>query len=355
MPKRLSIEPHLSLTELEQRYRQSKDAVEKSHYQIIWLLASGKSSTEVSEVTGYSLSWMYELVSGYNHMGPDSLGDKRREHPGGKTLLDDVQQAQLWQVLQSPPPDGGLWNGRKVADWLSELVGYKISRQRGWEYLKQMKLRLRVPRPTHTETDYFEQEEWKKKLTSEVAQVQKKYPDTDVEVWAMDEHRIELKPVIRRIWVDEWTVPEASVNWRFKWLWLYGFVHPQSGETYWWILPYVNTEIFNQVLADFAQHFNVGDKKHIVLTLDQAGWHTAKKLQVPEGIHIVEMPSHSPELQPAERLWPLTNEPIANRTFQDIHEVEEVVFNRCKRLLKQKDLVRGLTNFYWWPQVKVAA
>jgi hypothetical protein len=50
-----------------------------------------------------------------------------------------------------------------------------------------MKLRLRVPRPSHQETDYFEQEEWKKKLTSEVAQVQKKHPGADVEVWTMDE------------------------------------------------------------------------------------------------------------------------------------------------------------------------
>ena len=212
MPKRLSIEPHLSLAELEQRYRQSKDAVDRSHYQIIWLLASGRSSKEVSQVTGYSLSWIYELVWGYNRIGPDSLGDKRRKHPGGKTLLDDVQQAQLWQVLQSPPADGGLWNGRKVADWISELVGYKVSRQRGWEYLKQMKLRLRVPRPSHEETDYFEQEEWKKKLASQVRRVQKKYPDADVEVWTMDEHRIGLKPIIRRIWVDEWTVPVASVG-----------------------------------------------------------------------------------------------------------------------------------------------
>jgi len=67
------------------------------------------------------------------------------------------------------------------------------------------------------------------------------------------------------------------------------------------------------------------------------------------------MPSHSPELQPAERLWPLANEPIANRTFKDLDEVEEILFNRCQKLLEQKDLVRGLTNFYWWPQVTVAA
>jgi hypothetical protein len=86
-----------------------------------------------------------------------------------------------------------------------------------------------------------------------------------------------------------------------------------------------------------------------------AWWSITKKLDIPQGIHVIKMPSHSPELQPAERLWPLTNEPIANRTFQDLDEVEEVLFNRCKQLLEQKDLVRGLTNFYWWPQVAVAA
>jgi transposase len=190
MPKPISIEPHLSLTELEQRYRQAKDAVERSHYQIIWLLASGRSSRDVSQITSYSLSWIYELVWGYNRIGPGSLGDKRHEHRGGKKLLDDRQQAQLWQVLQSPPPGGGLWNGRKVANWSGELWGYSVSRQRGWEYLKEMKLPLRVPRPSHQETDYFEQEEWKKKLASEVAQVQKSHPDADVEVWTMDEHRV---------------------------------------------------------------------------------------------------------------------------------------------------------------------
>jgi hypothetical protein len=59
----------------------------------------------------------------------------------------------------------------------------------------------------------------------------------------------------------------------------------------------VDTEIFNKVLTDFAEHFSVGDKKQIILVLDQAGWHTAKKVNIPQGIHIVEMPSHSPEQQ----------------------------------------------------------
>jgi len=41
-------------------------------------------------------------------------------------------------------------------------------------------------------------------------------------------------------------------------------VHPQSGETYWWILPKVNINLFNRVLADFAKHFGPGKNKQII-------------------------------------------------------------------------------------------
>ena len=58
---------------------------------------------------------------------------------------------------------------------------------------------------------------------------------------------------------------------------------------------------------------------------------------------------YSPELQPAERLWPLTNEPIANRCFESLDELEVVLFERCRRLLQQQDLIRGLTFFHCCP------
>jgi hypothetical protein len=43
MPKRMTLAPHLSIDELEQRYRQAKELIQQSHYQIFWLLAQGKS------------------------------------------------------------------------------------------------------------------------------------------------------------------------------------------------------------------------------------------------------------------------------------------------------------------------
>jgi transposase len=162
MPKRITITPHLSVDELAQRYRQAHSPIERSHYQIIWLLAQGKRSENVVDVTGYSRNWIYELVRDYNANGPQCLGDGRRENPGATPLLTEDQQALLLQVLRGEAPDGGLWNGRKVADYLSELLDKPISRQQGWVYLRQLEWRLRVPRPQHQDADPEAQDAWKK-------------------------------------------------------------------------------------------------------------------------------------------------------------------------------------------------
>lgn len=164
MPKRLCLHPHLAIEELEKRYRQAKNVTERSHYQILWLLAQGKPSEEVAAVTGYSRNWIYELVRSYNEMGAEAVGDLRRHNRGALPKLSDEQQANLLQAIRGVAPDGGLWNGRKVADYLSEVLGAPVSRQQGWVYLKAMELHLREPRPQHQETDLEEQEAWKKKV-----------------------------------------------------------------------------------------------------------------------------------------------------------------------------------------------
>ena len=103
--------------------------------------------------------------------------------------------------------------------------------------------------------------------------------------------------------------------------------------------------------TDFADHFNIGPKKRVVLAVDQAGWHVSDKLDIPEGIHLFFLPPYSPELQPAERLWPLVNEVFANQVFEDIIELEKLIEQRCRILLCQTDLIRGITFFHWWPEI----
>lgn len=162
MPKRLTVQAHLSLEELAARYRAAKNAVERSHWQIIWLLAQGKTTHEIAEVTGYSVAWIRALIHRYNQRGPAALGDQRHTNPGGVFILSSEQQAELQQTLDAPPPDGGLWSGPKVAVWILERTGRQVHPQRGWEYLKRLEFSQRVLRPRHAKADPAAQEAFKK-------------------------------------------------------------------------------------------------------------------------------------------------------------------------------------------------
>jgi hypothetical protein len=69
MPKTIKLEPHLGSKELENRYREAKDPVKRSHYQIVWPISEGKTPAEVMEVTGYSGGWIQLLARRYNAAG----------------------------------------------------------------------------------------------------------------------------------------------------------------------------------------------------------------------------------------------------------------------------------------------
>ena len=165
----------------------------------------------------------------------------------------------------------------------------------------------------------------------------------------MDEARFGLIPTVRRVWAPVGQRPIALGQCRYQWSYLYGFVHPETGDTLTWQEPKVNTETFSSVLAKFAEAVGAGVNKRIALVVDGAGWHWATDLQVPAGLHLVKLPPYSPELQPAERLWPLIREVAANRLFATLGDLRTTVARRCDQLREQREYVRGYTRYHWWP------
>jgi transposase len=166
VPKTIKLVSHLESKELEGHYRKARDPVLRSHYQILWLISLGKSTTEIMEVTGYSRGWIQQLARRYNSGGAEALGDRRHTNPGAtdRALLDAEQREELKEALKKPPPDGGMWNSRKVGEWIERSIGRELAnkKQRGWEYLKRIGQSPKVPRPHHAKADEHQQEAFKK-------------------------------------------------------------------------------------------------------------------------------------------------------------------------------------------------
>jgi len=351
MPRRIRLQPYLTDHELHERYRQAHNPVERSRWRFLWLLARGLTATAIARVTGYSAYWIGQIASRYNAGGPEVLPDGRRRLRGQRSPLTDEHQAALRTALAEAHPAGDQWCGRTVATWMSTHLGRHVSRQAGWRVLRQLGARFLKPRPRHVQADPVAQALFKARLRPLLREVATAFPHASVELWAVDEHRIGLKPILHNVWSVDGQRPLAPVQHRYEWRYVVGFVHPATGRALFHVATSVNIALFEAELAAFARQAGVGTEKQIVLALDRAGWHSTQRLRVPDHVHLLFLPPlYSPELQPAEHLWPLTNTVLVNRHFTSIEELEDAQAAGCAALQARRDFVRSTTLFPWWPQ-----
>jgi transposase len=113
------------------------------------------------------------------------------------------------------------------------------------------------------------------------------------------------------------------------------------------LLPAANAEWMGLALAEFARWADPAGRKLLVVLVDNAGWHTARRLAVPPNVVLHPLPPCTPELQPAEPLWPLVREVVANKGFAELEQMEPVLVERCRWLIEHPAIVRGVVGFHW--------
>jgi transposase len=230
----------------------------------------------------------------------------------------------------------------------------KVHPQRGREALERIGRPIRAPRPRHARAATPEQREALKKTRTRRSRGPRRRtpigrsrsgPRT---VGRTASNRLGPKPVRRRVWAPVGRRPIALGHHRYRRLHVVAFVQPTSGEATWHLSTGLSKPFFGASLAAFARQAGAGRDRHIILVLDNAGWHGPEGLVVPDGIGLVFLPPYSPELQPAEHLWPLVDEPIVNRHFATLADLEAVVAERCGRL--EAAAIKPRTDFHWWPR-----
>jgi len=132
------------------------------------------------------------------------------------------------------------------------------------------------------------------------------------------------------------------------------FVSPASGETFWYVHDGVSKPFFAALLKTFACEAKAGVDRTIVLVIDNAGWHGEAGLSVPDGVRLVFLPAYTPELQPAETLWALVDEPIVNKHVETIEELDAIVGQRCAALAGETEAIKSRAGFHRWPKIASA-
>ncbi|MDY7024450.1 MAG: IS630 family transposase [Cyanobacteria bacterium J06592_8] len=266
MPKKATLAKHYSSLELKQKYLKSKDKVESRRWHLLWKVSLGWTIKNSAIAVGINYDYAKEIVSKYNDWGEkgvENLKNKYRQHKGAKkSLLTELQLEKLGKELESKALDGGIWTGPKVARWIEKETGVeKVWNQRGWDYLKKLRYSWQSPRPKHRKGNQIEQDKFLEKLPIKVKNLEKENTGAEIELWFFDEHRVGLKPILRKVWSKIGERSRAIVQHRYEWLYVYGFVQPKTGKTLWYLIPRVNTQWLNLVYENFAKDVGISAKK----------------------------------------------------------------------------------------------
>ena len=168
-----------------------------------------------------------------------------------------------------------------------------------------------------------------------------------------DEGRFGLLGTPRRCWAPRGSRPIVGARLERKYIYAFAAVSPHDGVMDSLVLPWVNAETMSMFLSEAAQR-HADD--FIVMAMDQAGWHIAGDLTVPENMRVVLLPPYSPELNPAEHIWEqLREDCFANTVFADLDAVEGTLSAALRTIESNTSKTQKLTGFDWITSISLNA
>ena len=144
-------------------------------------------------------------------------------------------------------------------------------------------------------------------------------------------------------WCSPGVRPEVPCHHIREYRYTYGAVEPMTGEGFFLVLPYCNTEWMNVFLSELSKQYSNDD---ILLVCDGATWHKSKSMEVPENITLLNIPPYTPEMNPIEQIWrELRTQGFRNEVFPTL---EKVVDRLCQTInnLSRKTIM-SITKRDW--------
>ena len=155
-----------------------------------------------------------------------------------------------------------------------------------------------------------------------------------------DETRYGLMTHQKRTLTAKGIKSKVTYQHSYEYLWLWGSFSPWTGDAFYWETPIVNNQIFEAYLKALGSRT---PRKFIIVVIDNAGFHAAKNIQIPENIKLLRIPPYAPELNPAEKVWQYMKDRIAMKFNDSIQELQ----NRITELIKSmsQEIISSITSY----------
>jgi transposase len=169
---------------------------------------------------------------------------------------------------------------------------------------------------------------------------------TSIEVWFQDEMRVGQKNSLVYQWAKKGTRPRQPKDQRYENAYLFGAVCPSRDTGVAIIMPYANTAAMRKHLEEISRA--VAPSAHAMVILDQAGWHTTRKLKVPKNLTMVLLPPACPELNAAENIWQYLRQTyLSNRVFKSYTDILDACQEAWQKLLDETGRIASIATRDW--------
>lgn len=129
---------------------------------------------------------------------------------------------------------------------------------------------------------------------------------------------------------------------------MFGAFSPVTGDKFLIEHQQCNAQVFERFLKEFSEQ---KPNEFKIIVLDNAAFHKAKKISIPENIALVFQPPYSPELNPAEQIWAWYKRDFTNKVFDSIPKVVDFFTEKTKQL--SENIVKSIARYeyifsnYW--------
>lgn len=144
-------------------------------------------------------------------------------------------------------------------------------------------------------------------------------------------------------WCENGMRPSVPCHHIREYRYAYGAVEPKTGDSFFLVMPYCNTDCMNVFLRELSNTF---PKDKILLVCDGASWHKSKTLEVPENINLIFIPPYTPEMNPIEQIWKeIRKLGFKNEVFKTLEKVIDGLCDTIRSL--SSDTIKSITGRDW--------
>ena len=340
----LSTAQRAGLKEIINKHNSTKNEVRRA--QAILLLDNKTPVADISDITGFGRSQVFELRKQYIKGGVATLFDKRIGKP--KELLTRKQQEELIETIKTKSPKDCM-RGCDREHWTTGLLSRHVRDTYKAVYKSRTSLYILFRKATFTyhkpglvseRQDPREIKKWQEKTRPHMAEA---WHDPDTVILTEDEMHLSNQTTTQKIWLPQGEYPRIEVVRKHEARSIYGFLNIKTGRQHAFKTKWQNMYITGRILKKIRK---VYPAQKILLLWDQAGWHRgseAQKVIKEDGnIETLYFPTAAPEENPQEHVWKAGRSQISHNTFmQNI----DVTTNKFVKYLNTTTFPYALLGF----------